>query len=299
MMVIKLNENDIKTIVLASVKNILNEGAQDKKIKNAIKSCIPQEYHHFLEMKMQDLPKGIYPNYGEFNNLETYNNTRLIDVIRIEFLKFFNIKSSIPFINGLIRIAFNDLEWLYERKSRRVAVLKMDANYISKYMLNAFNEDLNGLNFEDLDAIVKQHRLKHKNNSLTTDNNKSDYTIVRINNVEDAKKYGKYCEWCVTQPKTSSSNFEKYTEHGQLFYFCLKNGFKNVKKEIGDNCPLDEYGLSMISVLIDEMGEPELVTTRWNHDYEGENNPELNTKEQLEQVLNVNFDSVFKSKLDL
>jgi len=61
----------------------------------------------------------------------------------------------------------------------------------------------------------------------------------------------------------------------------LKKGFENVKKNAGENVPLDEYGLSMISVLIDNVdgGSVDRITTRWNHDHNGENNKKLSTAE--------------------
>ena len=61
-----------------------------------------------------------------------------------------------------------------------------------------------------------------------------------------------------------------------------------------ENAPLDEYGLSMISVLIDIDGSLDRLTTRWNHEYNGENNPELCTPEQLERVINLPFYKTFK-----
>jgi len=61
----------------------------------------------------------------------------------------------------------------------------------------------------------------------------------------------------------------------------LKKGFENVKKKVGENVPLDEYGLSMISVLIDNTdgGSADRITTRWNHEHNGENNKALCTAE--------------------
>ena len=106
---------------------------------------------------------------------------------------------------------------------------------------------------------------------------------------EQAKRYGKYTSWCITHGSYSS-----YAKNGSRFYFCLKNGFENVKKETGDGCPLDDYGLSMVSVLIDMDGEPTIITTRWNHEHDGENNERLHTAEQVQEILGVNFYKTFK-----
>ena len=47
--------------------------------------------------------------------------------------------------------------------------------------------------------------------------------------------------------------YDSYTCNGiNQIYFCLRNGFENVKPIVGKGCPLDEYGLSMISVIVNE-----------------------------------------------
>ena len=65
-------------------------------------------------------------------------------------------------------------------------------------------------------------------------------------------------------------------------------------KAKGEGCPLDEYGLSMISVLVDAEGEPNYITTRWNHENDGENNENLRTAKQLQRVTGINFYATFK-----
>ena len=50
----------------------------------------------------------------------------------------------------------------------------------------------------------------------------------------------------------------------------------------------------MIAVNIDYEGNLTRVTTRWNHNHNGENNPNLETPEQLENVLGVPFYKTFK-----
>ena len=158
-----------------------------------------------------------------------------------------------------------------------------------------FDYDLNGMSIDDLTVkfrdIAKQSgeedRMRSANRQFT---GKSEYTIIPITSFEDAKRYGRYTSWCVTH---GESAYDSYTKGGEKFYFCLRNGFENVSKKAGENAPLDDYGLSMISVLVDCMGDLDRVTTRWNHDFGGENHPELSTTEQLEDLLNVNFYNTF------
>ena len=158
-----------------------------------------------------------------------------------------------------------------------------------------YDENLNGKSLEELSEIfrdiAKQYsdsdRKRSDNQQFTGD---SKYTIIPIDSYQEAQKYSGYTSWCVTQSKQA---FDNYTTRGQKFYFCLINGFESVR-ENSDGAPLNEYGLSMISVLVDCNGDLERVTTRYNHDYNGENNPGLESPEQLEKVLNVPFYQTFK-----
>jgi len=119
----------------------------------------------------------------------------------------------------------------------------------------------------------------------------SDYEIVKIDSYQDASKYKSYTSWCVTK---SNKNFDSYSCDGMnQFYFCLRNGFKNVKKDDKD-APLNDYGLSMISVCVDYNGMPLYITTRYNHDFDGENNENFCSPRQVSEVINMNFFEVFK-----
>ena len=87
--------------------------------------------------------------------------------------------------------------------------------------------------------------------------------------------------------------FNDYTNNGIcIFYFCLKDGFESIPEKIGENCPLDEYGLSMLAVCVDENGECKTITCRWNHANGGNDN--IMSTEELSRLLGVNFYEVFK-----
>ena len=119
---------------------------------------------------------------------------------------------------------------------------------------------------------------------------KSQYDIVRIDSFEQAQQYGQYTSWCVTHYENM---FDSYTNDGiGQFYFCLRNGFENEKAVKGENCPLDNYGLSMIAVSVDENGRLNTCTCRWNHD-NGGNDSIMNPK-QISEVIGMNFYQTFK-----
>ena len=182
-----------------------------------------------------------------------------------------------------------------------------DANIISTFnstlkLLSAhideYDKNLNNLTARDIIsrfAKIRQSNLeksKAEINSLSF--GQSDYRIVRIDSFEQAQEYYQYTNpdsrWCLTHMK---NQYNSYTCNGiNQLYFCLKNGFENVRQVTGENTPLDEYGLSMLSVIVNEDGELAFCTTRWNH-ANGGNDSAMNVR-QISQTLNLNFYDTFK-----
>ena len=178
----------------------------------------------------------------------------------------------------------------------------MKLNSILKYINNdellntSFDRNLNGLTFEKLSEQMSEgmeQAYKSERERLgSTDfgERNTSYSIVQINNFEEANEYSKYTPWCVTHKIKA---FNDYTNNGIfVFYFCLKDGFESIPKKIGENCPLDEYGLSMLAVCVDENGECKTITCRWNHNNGGNDN--IMSTEELSRLLGVNFYEVFK-----
>ena len=160
---------------------------------------------------------------------------------------------------------------------------------------NEYDFNLNGLSLNELsdkykDNIRQDSENDRKRSELIQRGNNGGYNIVPINSFIEASKYSKYTSWCVTQDEKA---VDSYTRGGNRFYFCLKQGFENVERD-NNGAPLNKYGLSMISVNVDMNGDLTRITTRYNHDFNGENNNGLCTVEQLEDVLDVNFYQLFK-----
>ena len=119
--------------------------------------------------------------------------------------------------------------------------------------------------------------------------NNNGYKIVPIPTFDDANEYSRYTDWCVTQ---GEEYFLKYTNYGSgIFYFLLKAGFENVPREQGPNCPLDDYGLSMIAVSFRHDGSVNTVTCRWNHDKGG--NDFVMTPGQLSKLIGADIYGIF------
>ena len=161
--------------------------------------------------------------------------------------------------------------------------------------INEYDRNLNGLSAEELinrfAGAMKEigDKDREENAALELQEN-NDYTIVKIDSFEQSEKYGQYTSWCVTH---NENMLDSYTSDGiGQFYFCLKNGFENVPRQIGEGCPLDEYGLSMVAVSVDGDGHLNTSTCRWNHD-NGGNDHIMDTK-QISQLIGRNFYDVFK-----
>ena len=161
--------------------------------------------------------------------------------------------------------------------------------------VNEYDNNLNGMSADDLINRFKNLRVGELSKRKELMGGKQyqqnrEYTIVPINSFDEATKYAKYNDWCVTY---SEDMFDDKTCNGAgRFYFCLRNGFENVPKKVGPNAPLDEYGLSMIAVSITMEGEPNSITCRWNHNNGGSDS--VMDDEQLSDLLGVNFYNVFK-----
>ena len=173
-------------------------------------------------------------------------------------------------------------------------------NSILKYIasdahINEYDRNLNG---ESLQTLVKRFS-ENVTNELERDKEEisrlklipnEEYSVTMINSFEDALKYQDFTSWCIVHNEKA---FNSYTGCGVYqFYFILRNGFENEPKVTGENTPLDNYGLSMIAVCVDENGGLKTCTCRWNHDNNG-NDIILNTK-QTSELIGRRFYEVFK-----
>jgi len=249
-------------------KETLNESQESKSI-SAAKSLVmqrlgynEQQADEFVRIKLRnDLPILRSPQGSKF----------ILGVTRM-------------FCDGEIRTA-NEISNL----NSTLKLVSSDAH------INEYDRNLNGLSCQDL----IQRFAKAMSNNLETEKSEiermvfdtpSNYEIVRIDTFKDATRYGRYTSWCVIHDK---GMFDSYTSDGtNQFYFCLRHGFENVKKQPSEGCPLDEYGLSMIAVSVNENGMLNTCTCRWNHD-NGANDSVMTAKE-LSQLIGMNFFEVFK-----
>lgn len=163
--------------------------------------------------------------------------------------------------------------------------LDQNANGMSlQAFFNKFNEDVTKSEEEDRESSAQ-----YGNNS---NGNNNGYTIVPISKFEDASKYSIDTDWCITQSETTFISHVKNIKG--VFYFLLKDDYKEIKRKKGPNCPLDEYGLSMIAVSFRHDGSIETITCRWNHDNGG--NDYIMSPAELSELIGQDIYSIFNPK---
>lgn len=157
-----------------------------------------------------------------------------------------------------------------------------------------FDNNLSGLPYHKLWKMFKD---EIRTNLETSKSNLSGmsfspnrkYKIVPIESFKQASKYSKYAEWCVCQDQSS---YDIYTRNGSSkFYFCLRNGYTRLKPVEGENHPKDNYGLSMIAVLVREDGSLDSCTSRWNLKM---GDGLIMNEQELSNLIGVNFYETFK-----
>ena len=301
-----ITESQLKQMIKETVRRLLTED----KVSDYIKKQIVNNSRYSKEMlatPVAELPKDVRSNMQEsapsIYNACVNHGQNLSAFLRLYFLSYFDInhgKGPVEYVMGLARIAIGELKMFDRNAESDTALLKQVVlflhNSTDEQLKAQYDGNLNGLDFYALVRQLNGARREFNAANRTrlkgaTDGRVSAYKVVAINSAEEAAKYGRYTSWCVTH---SEANYDGYTEGGRRFYFCLRDGFEDVPKRAGEGCPLDDYGLSMISVLVDSEGEPNVVTTRWNHENDGENNENLHTAEQVQEVTNIDFYATFK-----
>lgn len=313
----RLTINDIRYIINESKKLLLTE-ISNNAIETLFKRYMP-EYRELLDNTLGFMDTGEYeyddmPLYYYLNLIgvpsdviKSSPDMKLKDYFRLAILKEFEInrgKGPVQFLRGIIRICCSDSDIKFFNKTRLDEKKLKTFKQLIKYIYNnniEMDGDFNGMSFAGLyKALGKDMRVRdyvewHNNqkDKDTTGTVQGEYIVKPMYGFDDTSKYTKYTPWCVTY---DIGNYRAYTGDGSQFFFCLKKGFENVPEEMGEGCPLDEYGLSMVSVLMYPNGTAKLVTTRWNHEHDGENHYGLRTLEDIEKKLGISK-SVFLSSI--
>lgn len=257
-----ISESKIKRLFIITESQESKSISQAKKLAMERLKIDEKEADDLIRINMRnDLPVLRTPNGGKF----------ILGVTRMYCDQELNNAQVINQLNATLKLVASDAH------------------------INEYDRNLNDLSAKELiDRFAKVmndnfEAEKEKVNSMTFDT-PSNYEIVRIDSFDDATKFSKYTDWCITH---DSYMFDSYTNDGiNQFYFCLRNGFEKVDKEPTDGCPLDEYGLSMLAVCVDENGRLNTCTCRWNHANGG--NDSIMDTTQISKVIGMNFFHTFK-----
>ena len=202
-------------------------------------------------------------------------------------------------------------DWKYAKAIARIAAYQIEVDEVNfkefdqalgilgsnPEVATQFDENLNNMSAEDFISEMQPHLKaqleEDKQRSSSTERTaNARYQIVCVPTFEDCVEYGEYTDWCIAGSETA---YEHYTNNGaNIFYFCLRDDYKNVEAVPGPDAPFDDYGLSMIAVSVNPDGSLDTSTSRWNFDQGGYDH--LFSVEQLEDILGVNFYDTFKPR---
>ena len=332
--------SDYAHVIENKIPVALNEEnrTQKKKCVEIITNNVPSMITPYLGMRLLDLPSGLQqglnPDGALFKSISN-NQTgcdKFIDYLRINLYQQFGIgrNSNLTFfIPGIARISCEDLGFYsfspYEMKGwfiiqfgRLLKLIDRKAGFIESVDI-VFNEDFNGLSYDDMMSIFGdkiQEYIKNINDDLDNKDkpiDTSDYTIYPIPDMivdgyggkvlrptregrQLLNHFGRFTDWCVCNNAQADEEFSQYLSGGGKMYICAKHGFEKITRPKTTETPLDEYGLSLICVIVGYDGIPDNVTTRYNHDFGGENHSELWEATHLQKILNVSYKDVFKPR---
>ncbi|MBQ6629494.1 MAG: hypothetical protein IJH65_11865 [Methanobrevibacter sp.] len=225
---------------------------------------------------------------------------------------------------GAARIAITDCNWnplLDENPNldaTKLGMLKDILNYITENHndRDIISNDLNGKTYQELydnyeDALKQVRNAKNAElNNIKFKKPDHKYKIIRIDSFKESQKYYDYTNpksrWCLTYSIENYNGYMNYDKN--TMYFCLRDDIDTVEYKVGERCPLDEYGKSMLCVIVNPLGELSTFTTRWNHkDANGKAvaaDRGVGDKITISKLIGANFNDVFvpdeeKAKLAL
>lgn len=240
--------------------------------------------------------------YIEYSLIHTFFHSNNPDaVIRLE-----------PLVCKLaLRLGFEQLHPIRPKLNRLKKIVRYIKNNFRKegFPIALSEINIDTTTFNDLNSIFGKYiddemssDNQNANNFKDETNRNHRYKVLSNIDYNTAHSYEKYtCSkspMCFTEDK---GTWDQYTNGDDYaVYLLLRDDWKTVEEVHGENTPYDDYGYSMIFVIIDEEGNISSSNTRWNHELgDGHMTGDVDsafTKTQLSELLGVNFNSVFKPK---
>jgi hypothetical protein len=256
------------------------------KTKRAIRNALPAFNIFFDEIAKDDEKNPILTERGNTQTVLEY----LENNVRATF--FHDGTTSIKFEPGAARIAYGELGMQAHEDTRKLTLLGKILQEISIAHETEYDSNLNGMTFNELKdrfgASINKADAETEEKLKTKTYDKSDYIIKWIPDFSTAQQYSQYTDygpnehWCLTHDKRMWDNYTGSHNENKV-YFCHVPNFESVPREIGPNAPLDDYGLSLVSVIVMPDKHLRAVTSRWNHTNGGSDG--VMNKEQLSDLL--------------
>ena len=272
----------LERIVNRAMAQILNEGRNEIKAKEKTLNVIRQFFNNasWLDNEYVD-PQTPDANPEHLTVIEiiekrlkdSYFHSNIADsVIRLEPIimnialslgfeqnnpdaqKLERLRSIVTYINGAVKKKLG---------------LPIELNKLK--LENTTFDTLNELFGSIIDEYEKSEEYAINGKDYTADPN-NNYTIEADVSFERAHEIGNYScpdsKLCYTQSRRS---WDQYTRNGvYTVYILLHNGWESEPCVHRDNTPYDDYGLSMIFVIVDEEGRLMYSNTRCHHTTKGQ-----------------------------
>lgn len=186
------------------------------------------------------------------------------------------------FISGIVR-------WMLEGefdpsepndliKVNRLLTALRNSPAIDAYS-NDFIFDISGKP-QSLDEVIGIVDVDVSSDEDVSDFSNHNYKVIRLHNYNEALKYKDVADWCIFN---SEEAFNDHLFNGTAkFYLILRDDYKSVPRVPSDNSPLDNYGVSVIGVVMGPDSEPISITSRWNSIQEADN---FISMEKLEEII--------------
>lgn len=143
---------------------------------------------------------------------------------------------------------------------------------------DCYDGNFNGLSVNEVTSCL--------NIDLNAEEYHSDYQhsyrIVQIKTFVQAQEYREYApDWCILQ---SEFAYDEHAGYGKnLILFCVRDDMEKIPAFPGKDYPHDEYGYSLIAIIVGPNKEIISITSRWN--YGDDENDDFITGEQLTKLL--------------
>ena len=195
-----------------------------------------------------------------------------------------------------------DTEELYRLKDITNYII---ANYKNTDFPIALNKlTLDNTSFDSLNELFGSAIDSSKGSwkSSNDDKPKPHYTVKRLDTFEEANEYYPYTQdICYLR---GEETWNDYTSNGKnAVYVLLRDGWEDIPAEHGEDTPYDDYGESMVFVIIRPDSKVAYTNTRWNHNTNGQGPIDVDQSftedmDKISDMLQTDYRNVLKPYTD-